>query len=63
MRCPNCGADKVRVSNSWLHNDNPLEQMVRRRRVCMACGLAWISDETVTRWTNTPDEFCLKINA
>ena len=55
MKCNHCGSENIKVSNTWLLNNDPARPMVRRRRVCKDCGCAWISDETITRWTCLPD--------
>lgn len=43
-RCPRCGTQEVRVINSRPAN-TPVEPIIRRRRVCLACGQRWTTYE------------------
>ena len=42
MKCPKCGSEQSRVSNTR----NRLDGAIRRQRKCIVCGKNWFTIET-----------------
>ena len=45
MKCPKCGSEQVRISNTRMRGEN-----VRRQRSCLACRYIWYTVEVPEEW-------------